>query len=75
MNKKYFEDQAAACMIEAGELEAEAIRKAQCAISAIEEGFPEFAMRMLYEAAGDMNCAGINLFNAKHNEQMAAKAK
>lgn len=75
MNKKYFEDQATVHRIEAGGLEAEAIRKAQCAISAIEEGHPEFAMRMLYEAAGDMNCAGIELFNAKHNEQMAARAE
>lgn len=75
MSKKYFEDQAAAYRIEAGELEAEAIRKAQCAISAIEEGDLEFAMRMLYEAAGDVKGADIDLSNAKHNERMAAKAE
>ena len=46
--------------------------KAKYAISAIEEGDFKLAVRMLYEAAGDANGAGIDI--ARMND-MAALAE
>lgn len=72
MNEKYFAEKAAAYEAEAKELEAAAIMKAKYAISAIEEGDFKAAVRMLYEAAGDANGAGIDI--ARMND-MAALAE